>query len=303
MLATLKRAALIVNPYSTQVTGERITAVERALRDRVELHTTFTQHAGHATDLAAGFADRFDAILVFSGDGTYNEALNGAAGGELPFGFLPGGGTSVLPRALGLPRDPVEAAKQIGDALAEGRRRRIGLGSVNGRRFCFSAGLGFDGEAVRRLNELGRDAAGARPGDVAFLRMVMKMLIERRGRWDPALEIDGVGRAAFILVANGDPYSYAGSVPLHIAPAARFEDGIDYVAPTRVRARDVPRLVRYIVRGHGQLEAADVLTGHDLDRIVVRCDGPLPLQADGEDLGDVAEAVFEAKRDAIAVLV
>jgi diacylglycerol kinase family enzyme len=303
MLATVKKAALIVNPYSTQVTGERITAVERELRARVELETMFTQHAGHATDLVAEFAGRFDAILVFSGDGTYNEALNGAADGELPFGFLPGGGTSVLPRALGLPRDPVEAAKQIGDALAEGRRRRIGVGAVNGRRFCFSAGLGFDGEAVRRLNELGRDAGGARPGDIAFLRMVMKMLIERRGRWDPALEIEGVGRAAFILVANSDPYSYAGSVPLHIAPAARFEDGIDYVAPTRVRARDVPRLVRYVVRGSGQLEAEDVLSDHDLDRIVVRCDRPLPLQADGEDLGDVAKAVFEAKRDAIAVLV
>jgi diacylglycerol kinase family enzyme len=221
----------------------------------------------------------------------------------VPFGFLPGGGTSVLPRALGLPRDPVEAARQIGEALADGRQRRIALGAVNGRRFCFSAGLGFDGEAVRRLNELGRDPGGARPGDVAFLRMVLKMLVERRGRWDPAIDIDGVGRAAFILVANGDPYSYAGSVPLHIAPAARFEAGIDYVAPTRVRARDVPRLVRYIVRGRGQLEADDVLSGHDLDRIVVRCDRPLPLQADGEDLGDVAEAIFEVKRDAIAVLV
>jgi diacylglycerol kinase family enzyme len=302
MLANVKTAGLIVNPYSTHVTGERITAVERVLRERVELKTTFTQHAGHATELAAELAGRVDAILVFSGDGTYNEALNGADG-RLPFGFLPGGGTSVLPRALGLPRDPVEAARQIGEALAEERQRRIALGAVNGRRFCFSAGLGFDGEAVRRLNELGRDPGGARPGDLAFLRMVMKMLVERRGRWDPALEIDGVGRAAFILVANGDPYSYAGSVPLHIAPAARFETGIDYVAPTRVRARDVPRLVRYIVRGHGQLEAEDVLSGHDLDRIVVHCDTPLPLQADGEDLGDVTEAVFEAKRDAIAVLV
>ena len=90
-----------------------------------------------------------DAILVFSGDGTYNEALNGADG-RIPFGFLPGGGTSVLPRALGLPREPVDAARAIGEALAAGRTRRIGLGSVNGRRFCFSAGLGFDGEAVRR---------------------------------------------------------------------------------------------------------------------------------------------------------
>ena len=52
-----------------------------------------------------------DAILVFSGDGTYNEALNAlSADGAVPFGFLPGGGRSVLPRALGLPRDPVEAA-------------------------------------------------------------------------------------------------------------------------------------------------------------------------------------------------
>jgi hypothetical protein len=28
----------------------------------------------------------------------------------------------------------------------------------------------------------------------------------------------------------------------------------------------------------------------------------MPLQADGEDLGDVEEAVFEAERDAVAVL-
>ena len=88
-----------------------------------------------------------------------------------PFGFLPGGGTSVFPRALGLPRDPVAAARSVGAALGEDRIRRISLGSVNGRRFCFSAGLGFDAEAVRRLDELGRGADGARPGDVAFMRL------------------------------------------------------------------------------------------------------------------------------------
>jgi diacylglycerol kinase family enzyme len=301
MLVSVKRAVLIVNPYSTNVTGKRITAVERALREWAELETEFTQRPGHATELAAEFAGRVDAIVVFSGDGTYNEALNGADG--VPFGFLPGGGTSVFPRALGLPRDPVAAARKVGAALGEDRVRRISLGSVNGRRFCFSAGLGFDAEAVRRLDELGRGADGARPGDITFGRLITKMLVERRGRWEPSLEIEGVGRAAFVLVANGNPYSYAGSVALRVAPDARFEMGIDFIAPERVRARDVPRLVGYLVRGRGQLEAADVLTGHDLDRIVVRCDHPLPLQADGEDLGDVDEAVFEVKRDAISVLV
>jgi len=301
MLDSVKRALLIVNPYSTRVTGAQIAEVERVLRENVELRTEFTERPGHATELAAAApALEVDAILVFSGDGTYNEAMNGADG-RLPFGFLPGGGTSVLPRALGLPRDPVAAAQQVGMALATGRLRRISLGAVNGRRFCFSAGLGFDSEAVRRLDALGRDAAGTRPGDLAFLRMVGKMLLERRGRWDAQLEIEGVGRAAFVLVANCDPYSYVGSVPLRIAPQARFEDGIDFVAPRAVRARDVPRVVAWIVRGTGY--DARVLTGHDLDRIVVHADRPLSLQADGEDLGDTDSVLFEANRDAVSVLV
>jgi diacylglycerol kinase family enzyme len=301
MLGSVKRALLIVNPYSTQVTGRRITEVERALSERVEVVTEFTRHPGHATELAAAAAaDSVDAILVFSGDGTYNEALNGADG-ALPYGFLPGGGTSVLPRALGIPRDAIDAARALGAALAEGRMRRISLGAVNGRRFSFSSGVGFDGEAVRRLNELGRDPGGARPGDIAFMRMVLRMLAERRGRWEPALEIEGIGRAAFVLVANGDPYSYAGSVPLRITPGARFEDGLAFAAPERVRARDVPRLVTALVRGTGY--GGEVLMGRDLDRLEVHCDRPLPLQADGEDLGDVDHAVFEARRDAVSVLV
>jgi diacylglycerol kinase family enzyme len=302
MLASVKRATLIVNPYSTQVTGKLITDVERVLRERLDVQTEFTRHPGHATELAEQAAGSTDAILVLSGDGTFNEALN-AADGTVPFGFVPGGGTNVLPRALGLPRSAIGAAREVRDALVEGRTRTISLGVVNGRRFSFSAGIGFDAEAVRRLDELGRRPGGARPGDLAFARMVLRMLRDRRGRWEPELEVDGVARAAFILVANCDPYTYAGTIPLHVAPNARFENGLDYVAPTRVRARDVPRLVTYLVRGRGQLEAEDVLTGHDLDRIVVRCDGPLPLQADGEDLGDVSEATFEAVRDAVSVLV
>jgi diacylglycerol kinase family enzyme len=46
-----------------------------------------------------------------------------------------------------------------------------------------------------------------------------------------------------------------------------------------------------------------VLTGHDLDELTVHCERPLALQADGEDLGDVTEALFRAQRDALSVLV
>ena len=74
-------------------------------------------------------------------------------------------------------------------------------------------------------------------------------------------------------------------------------------APERAGRATALRLAGRLSVGRGLAGAPGVLTLHDADRLVVRCDEPLPLQADGEDLGDVTEAVFEAERDAIDVLV
>jgi len=299
MLARIMDVTLIVNPYASEVTQERVQAVERELARGAEVSTLLTERPGHGVELAAGAGDA-DAIVVFSGDGGFNEALNGLAA-DIPIGFLPGGRTSVLPRALGLPREPVEAARRLADALAQGRSRTISLGRVNGRRFAFSAGVGFDAELIRRVDRLGRRDDGRRPGDLAFIAEAATFIGRRLGRFEPALEIEGLGRAAFALVANADPYTYAGPRPIHVAPEAQFELGLDLVAPVRVTPRALPRLVRYILRGGG--EVGELLHGHDLDRIEVTCDRPLPLQADGEDLGDVTKALFEAERSAVRVLI
>jgi diacylglycerol kinase family enzyme len=117
------------------------------------------------------------------------------------------------------------------------------------------------------------------------------------------LEVEGLGRAAFALVANCTPYTYLGSVPLALAPHAGFDHGLDLVAPVQVSALSLPRLGWYALRGRGQERASDVLYAHDRDRLVVRCDEPQPMQLDGEDVGDVLEVVLEAERDAVVVLV
>ena len=285
---------LIVNP--------RASAVSDALVDRVvaELPSGLvvlrTSSPGEATEIAREHERSVDAIYVLSGDGTYNEVLNGVTG-DVALGFLPGGGTSVLPRALGLNRDPVAAAR----LLARGGTRPIGLGRVNGRRFSFNAGVGFDAELVRRIDAQGRSADGRRPGDVAFVRAAVGLIASRRGHFPPALEIDGVGRAAFVLVANCDPFTYAGRMPVRVARGASFDLGLDLVAPVSVRARELPRLLFALTRGAHPRSGLTVL--HDVGRIVVRCDRPMALQVDGEDLGDVDEAVFEAEPHAVTALV
>ena len=150
---------------------------------------------------------------------------------------------------------------------------------------------------------MGRGRTAPAPATLVAAWELTRLLAERRGRFEPALEILGRGRAAFALVANGDPYTYAGPLPISVAPEARFELGLDLVRPARRLAGDAATLFAYVAAGPRPAEARDVVYGHDLDRIEVVCDRPMPLQADGEDLGDVTSAIFEAERGAALVLV
>jgi diacylglycerol kinase family enzyme len=294
----MKRAVLIVNPFASRVDDEAIAAVERVLMRAAYVRTVRTEHPRHAVELARQ-ADDADALIVFSGDGGFNEVLNGVERDDLPVGFVPGGGTSVLPRALGLPRDPVEAAERLADALEHDRTQRISTGRVNGRRFAFNSGIGLDAEAVRRIDERGRSPEGRRPGDLAFVGTFARMIFEQRGRFDPVLEVVGYGRAALVLVANVQPYTFLKALAIRVAPEAMFEEGLDFLAPRSLTPRLLPPLLYALATGK---PARNAFSGHDLDRIEVRCDRPLPLQADGEDLGDVGKAVFEAERQAVSVL-
>ncbi len=267
-----------------------------------ELTVLLTERPGHATELVrSACAGGCEAVVVFSGDGGFNEALNGLEA-DVPIGFLPGGGTSVLSRALGLPADPTAAARRLADAIVRRSVRKITVGRVNGRRFAFGAGVGLDAEAVRRVDRMGRTDEGKRPGDLAFALAVVRSLAAQRGHMEPVLEVKGLGRAAFAFVANGSPYTYAKRLPLPIVPNAQFELGLDVVAPVRVRRRTLVPTALSILAGRAD-SRRDTLYGHDLDRVEIVCDRPTALHADGEDLGDVVEALFETERGAVSVLV
>lgn len=272
----MSSVTLIVNPYASRVNEQRIAEVEERLRPA---ETLLTERSGHAVELAR--VARGEEVWVVGGDGVVNEVLNGLRAGAV-LGVIPAGHTNVLARALGP------------------GRHRISVGRVNGRRFSFSAGIGVDSEVVRQMETETRAHSGRRPGDVRYARAVARRLI---GGYEPRLEVVGLGRAAVVFVSNDAVFTYAGRIPLRFMPEARFELGLDVAAPERVSPAALARLLPRIAAGRGLAGARGVLAGHDLEWIEVRCDVPLPLQADGEDLGDVTEAVFESERDALTVLV
>jgi diacylglycerol kinase family enzyme len=173
--------------------------------------------AGDAGRLAEQAAeDGYDAVFVLGGDGTANEVVNGL-GNRLPIDVLPAGGTSVLPRVLGLPKESEDCASRLCAALNENSTRSVSLGTLNGRRFTFAAGIGLDAEIVQRIDERGRGGEGVeakRPGDLWFVREAISLLLsgdyaEPRTR----VHLDGEPEplaAATLFVANCDPWSFAG---------------------------------------------------------------------------------------------
>jgi diacylglycerol kinase family enzyme len=295
----VKRAALIVNPFSTRVSEQRLHKVEESLARYAYIEMLPTRRRRHATQIAREAAESHDALFVYSGDGVFNEVLNGVET-PVPLGFIPGGRTNVLPRALGLPRDPVAAARRLGESFAQERTRTISLGRANGRRFAFAAGVGLDAEFMRRIEERGRSREGKLPGDLVVAWLLLRHLTTRP-KDAPGLEIEGIGRAASIFVANAAPYTYAGRLGMHLVPGAGLDRGLAVVAPQEVGTRKV---VSGVIRSVAKRPpTGDVLTAEDLARVEVACDAPLPLQVDGEDLGDVEHVLFESEPEAVCVLI
>ena len=91
----MEHAALIVNPFASGVTEDRLAAVERELRGGVELTVQLTKRPLHATELARGL-ESVDGVFVFGGDGLLNEVLNGLSA-DAVVGVLPGERTKVGP--------------------------------------------------------------------------------------------------------------------------------------------------------------------------------------------------------------
>ncbi|HST14648.1 MAG TPA: diacylglycerol kinase family protein [Gaiellaceae bacterium] len=305
-----RRILLVWNPASTEVTAESTGSVLAQLAERLEVVAMHTLDAGDGVRLGRLAADEgFDAVFVLGGDGTANEVVNGADG-RVPIGVLPAGGTSVLPRVLGLPRDLDEAVVRLCDALDEGSERSISLGKLNDRCFTFAAGIGVDAEIVKRIDERGRGGDSAddssRPGDLWFVREAIGVLLA--GDYAEAMihvEVPGKPdiHAATLFVANCSPWSFAGPVPLDVAPDASFEGGFDLVAVDAIELRSAPGRLASLLHRKDNAEDEGVERLHNLKQATVRCDRPLPVQVDGELIGELDSLELSVVPNAARLLI
>lgn len=272
-----RRIVVVANPISGNPRShERLPVFLDVLKGSgAEVRLAPTEGPGHATELGADACRRgCDAIVAVGGDGTVNEVLNGLAPGEGPaLGTLPLGTSSIFARDLRIPFDPAKAA----GVVLRGRRRRLDVGTVNGRRFLMVVGVGWDAHVVNAFAEARRGHGGK----ARYLAPIAKALVE----YDfPELTValdDAPPRAARIaFVCNIRNYAAF----FRIAPEAAPDDGrLDLVT---IRDKSARNYLKWILAAYlGTLPRYREVEYRKGTRIRIDADRPVPFEVDGDPGG------------------
>jgi diacylglycerol kinase (ATP) len=231
------------------------------------------------------------AVVVVGGDGTIRNAARALRGTERPLLIVPRGSGNILARRFRIP-SRLSAAL---DLLRSGQQRAIDMGICDGEPFLLTVGVGIDArvmrEADRRLKQ--------QMGRLAYIWGAARNLPILHH--DFTLEVDDVVsevRACSVMVANVGtyigPWVYPprtdgtdGRLDVAMMRAETLEQGLDLIGTPFFR-EDVPN------RG------VEVRGG---SRITVEAHEDVPLQIDGEDLGNRRRFSCEIEAQSLRIFV
>jgi diacylglycerol kinase family enzyme len=304
-----KRMLVIVNPYATTVSDRLRNLVVYALQSRYDVEAVDTERRDHATQIcreAAG--EGYDVVVAFGGDGTVNEAANGLIGSDTPLSCLPGGATNVFHRTLGIPGDVVDATEHLLGIADDFHPRKVDLGLVNDRAFVFSSGVGLDASVVERVDAHPR--LKARLGEYYYTWAAVSTFNKRYLVRPPRMRVtvDGCTLDAVTVVAqNSDPFTYFGSRPIRVCEGAGLDTGSLGVAALRkATVLELPTLIPRLFSGraatvskHRQIEPFPGVQ----EALIESADGrPLPVQVDGDYIGEQQSIRYSAAPEALTVV-
>lgn len=272
-----KRVVYVVNPTSAAgKCDERFKLAYDFLKQNGRAGEVLrTEHSGHAEELTKkAIAQGAECVAVVGGDGTVREAGSALINTGVPMCVLPFGSGNDFSKVLGLPTDPIAAAKQ----LLTGSIESIDAASVNDIVFMNVAGFGFDVEVLVQTEKYKRVLGGK----LAYIFGLLQALIHLKGI-PVSFEHDGVLKKlnAFIVSAGNGRY-IGGGMPAH--PLSDISDGLlEICVIQHVKKRKVPALLMNFMKGK-HLDSKDCVYFRTKE-ISFECGVDSIVQLDGELIG------------------
>jgi diacylglycerol kinase (ATP) len=294
-------AVVIVNPLAgAGRAGKYLSSVRQVFEARrISAEFLITESAEDLESRARqAIANGHGLLVAMGGDGTLQGLANAAYGSDVVLGVLPGGGGNDVAAALGLPKNPAEAARVV----LNGRPRSMDLlcaRTSDGRERLYvgGGGVGLDVEASRYASGVYRRMPGRWRYVASALRawrefIPLKVRAEFPESEQPAME------AGVLLAGVLNAPSYGAG--LRVAPGARIDDGwLNLSFVKDLNAREVLGLVPRLL-ADGTLPKS-YLKQTAARRVVLVTDRPCFFHGDGEILGP-APVEIEVMPGAVKVL-
>jgi YegS/Rv2252/BmrU family lipid kinase len=287
------KLTVIVNPHAGRRRVEReIPELERNLRskglDYVLLRTEGPGDAARFAREALEGGGRF--VVAVGGDGTVNEVVNGMLDdegkpvGEDPvLGVVAAGSGSDFVRTFGLPGDATRACGHLtGDNTYPLDVGKITYAAPGGgtetRYFVNVAEAGLGAAVAARADRMSPRLGQAKYFVGFWLTLPRFKLADVRVRADRKTY---EGPAYMIVVGNGQYYGGGMKVSPRSYPGDGVLDGVVFKGPKSDAFTMIPKIYRGEHVPHPHIEELRVKT-----ELVVEADRPLPIEADGEVLGN-----------------
>ncbi len=276
-----EKIMLIINPISgtTGKAGLDEKAVQYLSPLGLDVDVRYTEYAGHASVLAAEAASKgYAGMIAAGGDGTINEVASSLCHTGVPLGIIPAGSGNGLARHVGIPMDFDLALKVI----AQQYPLDVDYGTVNGKPFFCTTGVGFDAAVSHRFATQGKRG----------LMMYVKSMIETYRNYESeiyTLSSNGhvmTQKAFVVAVANASQYGNNA----YIAPNASIRDGLLDV--TIIHSGDMLSTARVgLDMMTGYLDKNVNITTFRTPSVVIYRSEEGPAHMDGEPmiLGDILD--------------
>jgi diacylglycerol kinase (ATP) len=213
-----KKIFLIINQFAghRKKRTHEVNAVISFLKGNAcEVEFSYTNHPGHATELATkAVSSGFDIVVAVGGDGTVNETAQGLIGTAVTMGIIPMGSGNGLARELGISMNVTKSAR----TLIEGNVQQIDVCRINNQHFLCTSGIGFDAQVADKMSK-----ASTR-GFLRYLQLTIRESIAFKP-FRIKMKVDGilVEKPVFLVTfANASQFGNNA----YIAPAASMTDGL-----------------------------------------------------------------------------
>src|SRR6266542_2810482 len=299
MTATAQEQArifVVLNPMAGSCTAADVRqAVDRQLGEQIQTNIYETTGDEDVVALVrAELTNTPSMVVAAGGDGTISDVAEALIGTDIRLGIIPVGTANVFARELGIPLDLEAACALLG---SQPNTTSVDAMKVGDQYFVLQIGIGIDSLMIRDTDRQSK----RRFGRAAYLWTAFTRLIG----YQPmrfTIVADGKRirpRASQVLIANG---GVLGIPPFRWGPNIRPDDGkIDVCIVSARTGLDYMGLIWHTLLGQ-QRRDRNVRCLTAARRTAISADQPLPIQADGEIIGETPIQI-EVVPDALKVIV